>query len=468
MNQKLQPDQIDKIIKYALKNGGDFAEIYYEHRLTTGINLQENKIKSINRNIEEGVGVRIISGDQTGYAFSDSLVFEDILKAAESAALIAKSKKSLTTHIEPVKVKPNHSVNLLDRSLERGLNEKVEMVLRANDAAKQVSSKIFQSTVGFFEESKFIQIANSEGLLTDNQLDLFLMYVNSIAVENSVREMGTEYFGGRRSFSDLVNYSPETIAKSAAEQAIRKLQSKPAPAGNFPVVISNGWGGVLVHEAVGHGLEGDFNRKKTSVYSGKIGQQVASEKVTIVDDGTIAHGRGSVGVDDEGNPTKRNVLIENGILKGYMHDRLNSGLMDNFSTGNGRRESYKHFPMPRMTNTFIEKGHDDPDELIKDVKKGIFAKSLGGGQVDIVNGNFVFQVSEGYLIENGKLTYPIKGANLVGNGPEAMKKVIGVGHDLKIDTATGMCGKDGQSVMVSVGQPTILISDLTVGGTQIS
>lgn len=467
MKNKLNPDQINQIIKAALKRGGDFAEVYYEYRLTTSITLQENKIKSINRGIEEGVGIRILNGEQTGYAFSDSMNFNDVLKVAESSSLIAQSS-NLTTSVLPLNQKPNKTVNLSDRSIDRELNEKVELVLRANDAARNVSSKIFQSTCGYFEESKFIQIANSDGLFTENNLELYLMYVNSIAVDNSIREIGTEYFGGRRNFADLVNYTPETVAVAAAEQAIRKLQSKPAPAGNFPVIINNGWGGVLVHEAVGHGLEGDFNRKKTSVYSGKIGEKVASEKVTIVDDGTIENGRGSVGIDDEGHPTKRNVLIENGILKGYIHDRLNSGLMNDLVTGNGRRESYKHIPMPRMTNTFIEAGNENPDDLIRDVKKGIFAKSLGGGQVDIVNGNFVFQVNEGYMIENGKLTYPIKGANLVGNGPEAMKKVIGVGNDLKIDTATGMCGKDGQSVMVSVGQPTILISELTVGGTQLS
>ena len=465
-SNKLAPEQIETIIKSALNSGGDFAEVYYEYKLTTTITLQENKIKSINHGIEEGVGVRVLNGDQTGYAYSDSLEITDLIRAAETASLIAVQKGKLIQPV-PVNSAKAKQISIKDRSIDRGLNEKVELVLRANDAAGNVSSKIYQSTCGYFEESKFVRVANSNGLFADSDQNLFLMYVNSIAVDNSLREIGTEFYGGRRSFNDLVNHSPERIAVAAAEQAIRKLKSKPAPAGNFPVVINQGWGGVLVHEAVGHGLEGDFNRKGTSIYSGKIGQKVASEKVTIVDDGTIENGRGTLGMDDEGNPAKRNILIENGILKNYMQDSLNSKLMNSELTGNGRRQSYKHIPMPRMTNTFIEKGNDDPESLFKDVKKGVYAKSLGGGQVDIVNGNFVFQVNEGYMIENGKITYPIKGANLVGNGPEAMKKVVGVGNDLHIETATGMCGKEGQSVMVSVGQPTILISEMTVGGTQI-
>lgn len=463
---KLSPEVIQQILTTALSNGGHFAEIFTESKLTTLITLHEDKIKSVNQGIDKGVGIRVLFGEQTGYAYSESMELKDLLEAAKTAASISKLTGKL---ILPHAIGPSNSfsIELGDRPSEHALQEKIELLYRANESAKTESKKIFQATVGFMDEQKWVHVVNSDGLSNESKQDLYLMYVNTIATDRNNRESATEFFGGRRPFHDILTFTPEKVGKESAAQAVRKLKSKPAPAGNFPVIINHGWGGVMVHEAVGHGLEGDFNRKGTSIYSGKVGEKVASEKVTIVDDGTIINGRGTLAMDDEGHPTRRNVLIENGILKGYMQDSLNSTLMKTEKTGNGRRQSYKHIPMPRMTNTFIDAGTDDPTSMIKSVKKGVFAKSLGGGQVDIVNGNFVFQVNEGYMIENGKITHPIKGANLIGNGPDAMKKVVGVGNDLYIETATGMCGKDGQSVMVSVGQPTVLISDLTVGGTKI-
>jgi TldD protein len=463
----LEPSQIKKVIERALSKGGDFAEIYFEYRIELAINLSENKIKSLNYGISPGLGVRVISGSKTGYAYADDFRFEKILEVADVASYVADSgigNKAVNLE-EKRKAGQNFKVEkpiyLLD------LDKKIEWLWRANDSARGYDGRIKQVDINYFESARYFWIANSEGVYVESDDSLFRIFITSVAISDGLREMGVSYLGGRYGYDFLLENPPEKFGVDSAKQAVSKLYAKPAPAGNFPVLIKSGWGGVLVHEAVGHGLEGDFNRKGISVYSGKLGQKVCSELVTIIDDGTVPNSRGSVAIDDEGTPTQRTVLIENGILKNYMLDKLNAKLLNLESTGNGRRESYRHYPLPRMRNTFIDAGKDDPSDLIKSVKFGIYAKSLGGGQVDIVTGNFVFEINEGYLIENGEITHQIRGANLIGNGPEVMRKVIGVGNDLEIEKGTGTCGKDGQYVPVGVGQPTILVSEMTVGGTQV-
>jgi TldD protein len=463
----LEPSQIKKVIERALSKGGDFAEIYFEYRIELAINLSENKIKSLNYGISPGLGVRVISGSKTGYAYTDDFRFEKILEVADVASYVADSgigNKAVNLE-EKRKAGQNFKVEkpiyLLD------LDKKIEWLWRANDSARSYDGRIKQVDINYFESARYFWIANSEGVYVESDDSLFRIFITSVAISDGLREMGVSYIGGRYGYDFLLENPPEKFGVDSAKQAVSKLYAKPAPAGNFPVLIKSGWGGVLVHEAVGHGLEGDFNRKGISVYSGKLGQKVCSELVTIIDDGTVPNSRGSVAIDDEGTPTQRTVLIENGILKNYMLDKLNAKLLNLESTGNGRRESYRHYPLPRMRNTFIDAGKDDPSDLIKSVKFGIYAKSLGGGQVDIVTGNFVFEINEGYLIENGEITHQIRGANLIGNGPEVMRKVIGVGNDLEIEKGTGTCGKDGQYVPVGVGQPTILVSEMTVGGTQV-
>jgi TldD protein len=463
----LEPSQIKKVIERALSKGGDFAEIYFEYRIELAINLSENKIKSLNYGISPGLGVRVISGSKTGYAYTDDFRFEKILEVADVASYVADSgigNKAVNLE-EKRKAGQNFKVEkpiyLLD------LDKKIEWLWRANDSARSYDGRIKQVDINYFESTRYFWIANSEGVYVESDDSLFRIFITSVAISDGLREMGVSYLGGRYGYDFLLENPPEKFGVDSAKQAVSKLYAKPAPAGNFPVLIKSGWGGVLVHEAVGHGLEGDFNRKGISVYSGKLGQKVCSELVTIIDDGTVPNSRGSVAIDDEGTPTQRTVLIENGILKNYMLDKLNAKLLNLESTGNGRRESYRHYPLPRMRNTFIDAGKDDPSDLIKSVKFGIYAKSLGGGQVDIVTGNFVFEINEGYLIENGEITHQIRGANLIGNGPEVMRKVIGVGNDLEIEKGTGTCGKDGQYVPVGVGQPTILVSEMTVGGTQV-
>jgi TldD protein len=463
----LEPSQIKKVIERALSKGGDFAEIYFEYRIELAINLSENKIKSLNYGISPGLGVRVISGSKTGYAYTDDFRFEKILEVADVASYVADSgigNKAVNLE-EKRKAGQNFKVEkpiyLLD------LDKKIEWLWRANDSARSYDGRIKQVDINYFESTRYFWIANSEGVYVESDDSLYRIFITSVAISDGLREMGVSYLGGRYGYDFLLENPPEKFGVDSAKQAVSKLYAKPAPAGNFPVLIKSGWGGVLVHEAVGHGLEGDFNRKGISVYSGKLGQKVCSELVTIIDDGTVPNSRGSVAIDDEGTPTQRTVLIENGILKNYMLDKLNAKLLNLESTGNGRRESYRHYPLPRMRNTFIDAGKDDPSDLIKSVKFGIYAKSLGGGQVDIVTGNFVFEINEGYLIENGEITHQIRGANLIGNGPEVMRKVIGVGNDLEIEKGTGTCGKDGQYVPVGVGQPTILVSEMTVGGTQV-
>jgi TldD protein len=457
-----------RVLAEALSRGGDFAEIYGERSASTRIPLEENKIQSAEIRRSLGVGIRVVHGEKQGYAYSDDLSPQKLLEAARVAACIAEGGKAVPpaaiarrepgVDFYPVRVAAS----------DTNVRDKVQLVLRANTAAYEYDERVRQVQVGYVENDKYILVANSDGLyITDYQPMVRLQVVVMAVDENGEAQMGFYGGGARIGMEFFEANSPECLAVEAARQACIQLGADEAPAGAMPVVIDNAWGGVWLHEAVGHGLEADFNRKKTSIYTDRIGQQVASALCTVVDDSTVPHKRGSINIDDEGTVGQRKVLIEKGILRGYMHDRLNAQLMHAVSTGSGRRESYKHIPMPRMTNTFLEPGEHTPDEIIRSVAHGFYAKNFSGGQVDITNGNYVFNVTEGYLIENGKIGRPVKNATLIGNGPKDLEKVTMVGNNWALDPGIGMCGKDGQSVPVGVGMPMILIREMTVGGTAV-
>ncbi len=466
-NFNLTLADIENLLSASLSRGGDYADLYFEYSVLSNLSLEEQLIKSANRAISQGVGVRVLSGERTGYAYCDEIDIAAIRTAASTAAHIAHS----TANSAPIKIK-NHQPtrNLYDVAVpvrDEPLERKIALLNRADTAARAFDKRIREVQASIVDEYKIILIATSEGLLIGDVQPLMRMNVSCIADDDGNLQSGRMGGGGRDSleFFDQ-KFSPEFFANEAARQAILQLEAVEAPAGTNEVVLGPGWPGILLHEAIGHGLESDFNRKGTSAFSGLIGQKVASELCTIVDDGTINARRGSINIDDEGNPSSRTVLIENGILRGYLQDHLSSKLTGAALTGNGRRESYQSLPMPRMTNTFMLSGQDDPESIIKSVKRGLYAVNFGGGQVDITNGKFVFSTSEAYLIEDGKVTAPVKGATLIGHGPTALTKVTAVGHDLGLDTGVGLCGKNGQSVPVGVGLPTIKISEMTVGGTK--
>jgi len=468
INLALSTEVLERLLAIALDRGGDFAEVYAEYAITNAVELEENRLRLAQTGIVQGVGIRVISGEKTGYAYSDSFSFKHLKQAAQTASYIAgNSKAGMAMGID------NSSSDVINFSpietypTQVEVRQKTDLLWRANEASYAADTNIKQVTASFADSMKYYLIANSHGCLTDNRESICRINVGVVAEKDGQRQAGYHGGGGRVDFSFFESFTPEDIAKEAVRMAIIKLDAREAPAGMQEVVLGNGWAGILLHEAIGHGLEADFNRKKTSLYSGRIGQKVASELVTVVDDGTIPHQRGTLNIDDEGTRTTRNVLIENGTLKGYLFDYLNARLLNTQSTGSGRRESYKHYPLPRMTNTFMLGGEITPDDIIRSVNKGFYAKSFGGGQVDISNGQFVFEVTEGYLIENGKITAPVKGANLIGLGPQVLEKVVMVGNDLELDTGVGTCGKNGQSVPVGVGMPTCKISEMIVGGTQI-
>ncbi len=457
---------LKKILAEALSKGGDFAEVYLEHRVSTEIFLEEDKLKNISYGILCGAGVRVNFGEKTGYAFSDELSFEKLKEASQVASFIAQSTKTIEpTSSTTKKIKPHFVLESPVPLLEEG--KKIKLLERANQAARDYDKKIEQVKIEWYDEAKNIAIINSEGIKISDTQFVVRMAVYPLAIEGSKRFEGYATSGGRVNVSYFDKNSPENTGAEAARQAVDMLSASETPAGSVPVVVEHGWGGVLIHEAFGHSLEGDGIRKNTSLMSNLLGKKVASDTVTVIDDATIPFGRGSVNIDDEGTSGQRKVLVKNGVLQGYLYDRLNANLMGTQSTGNGRRESYRHYPIPRMTNTYIEKGKTDPEDIMKSIKKGIYAKKLGGGSVDHTTGNFNFLVREAYLLENGKITRPVKGALLIGNGLEAIKKIELVGTDLRVDPTTGTCGKDGQRVFVGVGQPTIKFSEITVGGTQI-
>jgi TldD protein len=457
---------LENYLAEALSAGGDYADLYFEYLSTSQISIDESIVKSATQGVSLGIGVRVISGERTGYAYSDDLSPEKIRKAARTAARIAEGP----SQIEKTGLEEKQHRNLypvLTAPTETSLADRVALVRRADEAARAHDARIFQVQASYADNLRHVLVATSEGTLTYDRQPLARMSVMVLArEENGQPERGYAGGGGRVSLEYfLTEKTPEHFAREAARQAIIQLGAVDAPAGETTVVLGPGWPGILLHEAVGHGLEADFNRKKVSAFSDRIGQEVASRLCTVIDDGTIANRRGSLNMDDEGVPSQQNVLIENGILRGYLQDKLSSRILRSRSTGSGRRESYQHIPMPRMTNTFMLAGESNPEDILRSVPKGLYCANFGGGQVDITSGNFVFSASESYLIEDGKLTRPVRGATLIGNGPEALRYVSMVGNDLQLDEGIGICGKEGQSVPVGVGIPTIKIDRMTVGGT---
>src|SRR5215470_2880188 len=450
----------------ALSQGGDYADLYFEYLATSSISVDESIVKSAAQGVSLGVGIRVIAGERTGYAYTGDLSPEKIRKAAKVAACIAAGPAKVDqTSLDESRRHDLYPV--LTAPTETAFTERVDLVKRADRAARAYDPRIFQVQAVYADSLRQVMVATSDGVLSFDRQPLARLSVSALARrEGGEPQRGHAGGGGRVELDFFLNEkTPEHFATEAAREAIAMLDAADAPAGEMTVVLGPGWPGILLHEAVGHGLEADFNRKKVSAFSDRVGQKVASELCTVIDDGTINSRRGSLNVDDEGHPTQRNVLIENGVLRGYLQDKLSSSLMRSESTGSGRRESYAHIPMPRMTNTFMLAGESDPDEIIRSVQKGLYCATFAGGQVDITSGNFVFSATESYLIEDGKLTRPVRNATLIGNGPEALKYVSMVGNDLKLDEGIGVCGKEGQSVPVGVGIPTIKIDRMTVGGT---
>src|SRR5579862_7434300 len=462
---------LQNYLSEALSAGGEYADLYFEYLVTSNISIDESIVKSAVQGVSLGVGVRVIAGERTGYAYSDDLSPEKIRKAARVAALIAKGPASvLKTGFTDARI--HNLYSMVTSPNETSLAERVDLVKRADIAARAYDPRIFQVQATYADNLRHVLVASSDGRLSYDRQPMARMAGAALAREgDGVPQHGYSGGGGRVTLDFfLTEKTPEHFAREAARQAIVQLTAVDAPAGESVVVLGPGWPGILLHEAVGHGLEADFNRKGTSAFSGRIGQQVASSLCTVIDDGTISgYGggsrRGSLNVDDEGMPTQKNVLIENGILRGYLTDKLSSRLMKTASSGSGRRESYQHIPMPRMTNTYMLAGDSDPADIVRSVKKGLYCTTFSGGQVDITSGNFVFSATESYLIEDGKITRPVRGASLIGNGPEALKYVSMVGNDLKLDEGVGTCGKEGQSVPVGVGIPTVKVDRMTVGGT---
>ncbi|ATD08013.1 MULTISPECIES: metalloprotease TldD [Pseudoalteromonas] len=468
-NSQLTREQLSQTLEYIHQHKVNYADLYFQSSYHETWVLEDGIVKDGSYNIERGVGVRAVSGEKTGFSYSDAINIEALTKAAEAARSIAQAGESSKVQVfsdvkAPIQFQPAQPITSMSDADKVALLREIEQCIR--DLAPE-AQQVVSSLSAVYEE---VLIAASDGTFATDIRPLIRLNCSVLLEKNGRRERGSAGGGARLDygyFKELVDGAPRWVqfAKEAVRQARVNLDAIDAPAGAMPVVLGSGWPGVLLHEAVGHGLEGDFNRKGASAFSGKIGEQVASSLCTVVDDGTIADRRGSLNVDDEGTPAAYNVLIENGILKGYMQDKQNASLMGVAPTGNARRESYAHLPMPRMTNTYMLAGEHSQEEIIRSVDKGIFASNFGGGQVDITSGKFVFSASEAYLIENGKITQPIKGATLIGNGPEVMKKVSMVGNDLALDRGVGVCGKDGQSVPVGVGQPSLKIDEITVGGT---
>lgn len=463
----LTENQLQNVIHKLAGQQVDYADLYFQSCYSESWVLEDGIIKGGSFDIDRGVGVRAISGEKTGFAYADDIVMPALQEAAQAARSIVKQGgeqsvqawHKLPGHQLYLPVNPLHSLSE---------QEKVSLLQRVNSYIRQKDPRIIQVSISLAGEYESILVMASDGHVAADVRPLVRFNISLIIEQNGRRETGYAGGGGREDYKQFVTTDlPFQYADEALRQALVNLEAVEAPAGPMPVVLGPGWPGVLLHEAVGHGLEGDFNRKGISAYSGRLGQRVASELCTIVDNGTLANRRGSLNIDDEGIPTQNNILIENGILKSYMMDKRNARLMGIKSTGNGRRESYAHLPLPRMTNTYMLAGQSTPEEIIASVNKGIYAVNFGGGQVDITSGKFVFSASEAYLIENGKISAPVKGATLIGNGPDVLTKVSMVGNDLQLDNGIGVCGKDGQSVPVGVGQPTLRVDELTVGGTRL-
>ncbi len=464
----LDERMIERLLSLAMERGADFAEVYAERTERTSASLEDGKIRSASFGVDQGVGIRAISEAKVGYAYSDDLDLPALENAARTAAHIAASgQPQAALPLKPVKSPEFYRV---PAPLSLGAVEpKIDLLLRGDRAARAHDARISQVMGAYVDNTRALAVGNTEGHLARDVQDLCRLHFQVVAVgADGERRTGFYGGGGRVGLDFFLGFTPEAAAREAARQAVETLGAIDAPAGPQTVVLAPGWSGILLHEAIGHGLEMDFIRKKTSLFTGKLGERVASDKVTVIDDGTVTGSRGSINVDDEGVAGERKVLIENGMLRGYMSDRLNGKLMGQRSTGSGRRESFRSAPMPRMTNTYLAPGDDDPQDILRGVKRGLYCAHFGGGQVDISNGNFVFEVAEAYLIEDGKITRPVKNATLIGVGPEVLKQVTRVGNDPKPDPGIGTCGKDGQSVPVGVGLPTLRIEGVTIGGTRMA
>ncbi|MGE5544876.1 MAG: TldD/PmbA family protein [Bacillota bacterium] len=458
----LEHQVITRVIKEALKRGGDFAEIYVEEKDVTGIVCEDNQIEKVNSGRESGAGIRVISNGNTAYAYTNDLSEDGLLKTASIVAHAASgTARDLTINLKQRRSDLELSFLILPEKFS--FEKKVKALLNANQAARGVDAEIKQVTVSLADLHKRFQVANSLGQLVEEEIVRTRFVVNAVAARENIIQTGFEAVGGVLGWELLDEVDVEQMARQAAKRAILMLDARPAPVGRMPVVMSSAAGGTMVHEACGHGLEADLVQKGISVYSGKIGEEVAARTVSVIDDSSLAKKNGTLRFDDEGNPGKRNVLIDKGVLKGYMHDYLTAQKAGVEPTGNGRRESYQHKPIPRMTNTYIAPGDNDPEAIIRDTPHGLLVKKMGGGQVNTTTGDFVFDVQEGYIIKNGEVQYPVRGATLTGNGPEVLKNIDMVGNDLGF--SIGTCGKDGQGVPVSDAQPTIRIKSITVGGT---
>jgi len=470
MSRMLEPAGLDasdlsSTLGSMMRGGVDYADLYFQVSRSESWTLEDSIIREGSFNLDQGVGVRATSGEKTGFAYSDELVMPALQQAASAARAIARQGQDQSvqawtrSEVAPLYPSDDPTTSIDD-------TQKTALLSEIDAATRDLDKRVEQVIVSLASSQDLILLAASDGTLAADVRPLVRLNVSVILEQDGRREQGYAGGGARTDLNYFLNGDlPMNFAREAVRQAIVQLNAQAAPAGSMPIVLGPGWPGILLHEAVGHGLEGDFNRKGTSAFSGKVGQKVASPLCTIVDDGTLKDRRGSLSIDDEGTPGQYSVLVEDGILKGYMQDKLNARLMGVESTGNGRRESFAHVPMPRMTNTYMLAGPHDPEEIIASVDKGIYAPNFGGGQVDITSGKFVFSASEAYLIEKGKVTTPVKGAMLIGDGPEALNRISMVGSDLELDSGVGTCGKEGQSVPVGVGQPTLKIDEITVGGT---
>jgi TldD protein len=460
----LKAAQLQQVFGNMLTHKVDYADLYFQYSRAESWSLEEGIVKSGSFNIDQGVGVRAVSGDKTAFAYSDDITLEALQQAAVATRAIARQGGNQTAPI--LRRSKAHELYLpQDPIASLRADDKVALLERLERIARSLDPRVTQVMANLAGEYEVVLVARNDGLMSADIRPLVRLSLQVIVEGNGKREQGSAGGGGRFGYDYFDEEILQRYAKEAVHQAVINLDARPAPAGNMTVVLGNGWPGILLHEAVGHGLEGDFNRKGSSAFSGRVGKRVAAKGVTVVDDGTIKDRRGSLNIDDEGNLTQRTVLIEDGILRGYLQDSMNARLMKVPVTGNARRESFAHLPIPRMTNTMMMNGDKTPEEIIASVKHGLYAANFGGGQVDITSGKFVFSTTEAYMIEDGKVTYPVKGATLIGNGPDALTRISMIGNDMALDSGVGTCGKEGQSVPVGVGQPTVRIDGLTVGGT---
>ncbi|HLQ09132.1 MAG TPA: metalloprotease TldD [Steroidobacteraceae bacterium] len=461
----LDDGRLERVFGEVLAHSVDFADLYFQLAHQESWSLEDGMVKDGSASIEQGVGVRALAGEKTGFAYSDEIVLPALQEASRAARAIALHGGE--RRVSPWRAQTGHRLYLpADPAAALATPDKIAWLERVDREARRIDPRVVHVTASVVAVHEVVLIATSDGELAADVRPLVRFNVSVLVEQGGRREQGYAGAGGRYSLAELVaGERPLVLAREAVRQALVNLEARPAPAGTMTVVLGPGWPGILLHEAIGHGLEGDFNRKGTSAFAGRVGEQVAAPECTVVDDGTLSARRGSLNIDDEGTPTQCTTLIENGVLRGYMQDRLNARLMGAQPTGNGRRESFAHMTLPRMTNTYMRPGPHAPEEIIRSVQRGIYAVNFGGGQVDITSGKFVFSASEAYAIENGRVGAPLKGATLIGNGPDVLMRVSMVGNDLKLDDGVGTCGKDGQSVPVGVGQPTLRIDALTVGGT---